>query len=157
MSRYFRWVISALGLILDALVSLIGTFVFFNPNDRLFGFIAIFVGLIIIPNLVLIWELIKALLLFWWPAKKLMVREYLRVFRSGKFPDGDGVYDLDHYLATLIDDKEADIAVRLKAAHLAGQLSGLRVGRPLAVGMTNYIAAEAALHKYQDEAVKPWT
>lgn len=148
MSRYLWWVTLAFALMLDALLA--GALTVLTTNaDRGITFVWWFFGILLLPLAVSVWGLCKAAVIFFWPAKRLMVREYLRVFKTGGFPEQYAV-DLDTYLAGVVDSDETPVATRLKAAYLSGQLAGLKVGKPLAVGMANYIAAETALHRYQD-------
>lgn len=148
MSRYLWWVTLACGVALDALLA--GVLAMLTTNaDRGLAFVWWFLAILLLPLAVSFWGLCKAALLFFWPTKGLMVREYLRVFKMGGFPEQYAV-DLDSYLAGVVDGDESPMATRLKAAYLSGQLAGLKVGRPVAVGMANYIAAETALHRYQD-------
>jgi hypothetical protein len=149
MSRYLWWVTLVSGVVLDALLA--GTLaVLTTSTDRGITFVWFFLAILLLPAAVSLWGLCKSAVTFFGPAKRLMVREYLRVFKTGRFPEQYAV-DLDTYLATIVDSEEAPLPTRLRAAHLSGQLAGLKVGKPIAVGMANYIAAEAALHEYQDE------
>jgi lysylphosphatidylglycerol synthetase-like protein (DUF2156 family) len=151
MSRYFRLTAFVMGVILDALLAAAATFALASPSERVVSFAIIFLGLVAIPPVFAFWGWVKAVVVFVWPIKHLMVQDYLRVFRSGNFPYGDGAYGLDEYLSQVVDDETLEARVRIKAAHLSGQLGGLRVGRPFSIGLPNFIAAESALHKYQDQ------
>lgn len=148
MSKYLVWVSLGLGLALDALLAAVLTY-FTSAHDQLITFVWIFLAIALTPVVFGLWGLLKAGIYLFGPARPLMVREYLRVFKEGRFPADDAV-DIESYLANAMGSSAVPIETRLKAAQLAGQLAGMKLTKPILAGMPNYLAAEAALHRYQD-------
>lgn len=151
MTRYLRWLGLLLGVVLDAATAVLIA-IFVEPREWLATAGFIFLALVFLPALLSLWAGVKAWLVYRLLLRATMVKAYKHIFRTNSFPDVPGHYDIDGYLSETVDDPNAEVPTRTKAAFIAGELSGLRTTKPFTMGMMASFAAEAALSKYQDES-----
>lgn len=120
----------------------------FATYDRFGTMFFYFLVILITPVLFSVWKTIKLWVFFSVYGKERSTRLYVHDFSGAKFPHPEGQFEIDDYLANIIDNKELPVKTRLVAAAIAGQFAYARAMGQFSPIMMMLMSANQAIQRY---------
>ncbi|QIG75042.1 hypothetical protein EVC14_044 [Rhizobium phage RHph_I3_18] len=143
-----RFIAISLMAILDLVMAAVISLFLHEPGP---AFLFIMAILWLFPLAIGIWALARYWLIYHLFLKRQMIRGFRAKFHEYRFPSANAYYDADQYLSGIMDDEEAPLKTKLKAAAFAGELAAYRSMHAFTAGIGSALAFQAAMESYKPE------
>lgn len=119
--KYAKLYALSFGLFVDAILAAVLAY-FFRADIS--GTVLIFLGLLFLPAIVAAWSGIKAWIWFHLWQKEAVTRIVKAQLTKSKMPDTSEFFDVENYLEWCCINSDFPVEVRMKAANIAGEITG---------------------------------